>query len=63
MGHAKLRGTFAERSMKAKEKNIKDGIDAMRKARALEDALTPEQRAKRHKLRTMMAWAMGSNAI
>ena len=59
MGQAKLRGTFEERSMKAKEKRLKDGIDAIRRAREREAALTPEQRAKRHKARTMLAWMMG----
>ena len=62
MGQAKLRGTFEERAMKAKEKRLKDDIDAMRREREAWAALTPEQRAKRHKVRTMLALAMGMSA-
>ena len=62
MGQAKQRGTFEQRQFLAKAKHLKDGIDAMRRAREQEADLTPEQRAKRHKVRTMLAWAMGMSA-
>ena len=62
MGQAKQRGTFEQRQFLAKAKHLKDGIDAMRRAREKEDAMTPAQRANRTKMRTMLAMVLGMSA-